>query len=644
MNVFLGNMYQGLFLSFLTLLLFLLSAFGLGILINRYILRFEFRSLGTELIVVFALGLNLMALLTLIAGSSGVLNAQNSLVSMGIFAVPGCFLLVRRILQDKLRFIRGNSIFLLILLFVAVFTLGSALCFPYAWDEMSYHIAVPLRWLNAGFPAVFQDNPYSGFPLLPQFMFYLGIHNGGILFPRLLSWFLYILLLVAVYLYFRSLTLNRYHLSLFVTLMFVFNPLVISMMRATYVEVFIMFNMLAALLLIKKEMISAKLIFLCGLLAGSIVAVKLTGVGIAAIIFIFLWAASRKRGSKKKTILFFYFALGGICMALPFYLRSWLLVDNPFYPFLASWFGGTEADILVAKYHYLMGSSHFGLKSVLGFFTVFILIAFDEKSFDGLTLGWGFIVFLVLTVYWWRSLFCAPKKIWLGKVHLPVAIIFYYIFWFMTSQQTRFLQPLLFLILICVFYALAEFKFRTNRNIIMVIIAVCVMNLLFPAVNNHTLGSSKWMAFRHFFLSWKSFNEFPDKSFEFLKYASRDPGYFEAMQALVLKTPVDSKITFLYERRGLYCPRSFVIATPYFQPLYNTPVAPSASEFYHSLLDNNMEYILLGGSNRNPDELGGKYLEGKERIMEQISSLISKGKLRVLWGSGDYFLCQVLAE
>ena len=98
----------------------------------------------------------------------------------------------------------------------------------------------------------------------------------------------------------------------------------------------------------------------------------------------------------------------------------------------------------------------------------------------------------------------------------------------------------------------------------------------------------------------------------------------------------------LYERRGLYCPRPYVIATPYLQAKYNTPIPSSPDEFYNSLRKNKIEYILLGGTNRNPDILGGVYLENKEQLMSQINYLIRNKKINIIWGKGNYFLCRVL--
>ena len=57
---------------------------------------------------------------------------------------------------------------------------------------------------------------------------------------------------------------------------------------------------------------------------------------------------------------------------------------------------------------------------------------------------------------------------------------------------------------------------------------------------------------------------------------------------------------------------------------------------------NNIEYLVIGGSRKNPDELGGKFLQEKEKFIAIVSSLIKQGKLQVVWGRGDFFLCKIL--
>jgi len=254
-------------------------------------------------------------------------------------------------------------------------------------------------------------------------------------------------------------------------------------------------------------------------------------------------------------------------------------------------------------------------------------------------LGWTFIAFIILGIWWLRN---EEKRFWRTKIYLPAAILFYYIFWFMTSQQTRFLQPLLFLVLLAAIHGIRRFEIKKQKNIIIVLLLIWVGCFLYPPVKGYSIGSSNWLAVRHFNIAWRGLRYFPKHTMEFLKHAVRDPGYIESMTALAGKTPPESKVMLLYERRGLYCPRPYVIGTPYLQVKYNTPVASSPDIFYNSLVKDNIQYIILGGSVKNPDELGGEYLKKKEQLMNQITYLVRSKKLSIIWGQGNYFLFHVL--
>ncbi|MDD5727158.1 MAG: hypothetical protein PHV59_01220 [Victivallales bacterium] len=639
MQSFLANIYHGELLSLFVLLLFILAAYGTGSFVNRFGLHVCRRDQLSGIIIDTVLGLNMLALITLIFGVCGWLNPFSVWIILTFPALTGIVFLITTA-KTGLIFLRKNIVFCVLLIIIALFTLGSALCFPYVWDELTYHIALPFRWLNAGTLEVFADSPFSGLPALPQLLFRLGCENGGILFPRLLTWAAYLILLTAIYLYFKP-SGDRFPV-LAMTFMFIANPLVINMMRSTYAETIIMLDLLAALLALRNTGKSWRSIFLCGLFAGGAFGVKLTGLGVAAVIFIFLWHKYRKTFTSKLPVLILFFGLGGIIAALPFYLRPWIMTGNPFYPFLASCFGGTEAELLSSKYHYLAGDAHFGLRTLPGFFTVFLLIAFADKVFDGLILGRVFIYLLLLLLWHVRNLFHEPVNLRRHHIYLPAAILVYYCFWFASSQQTRFLLPLLFLMLLAALREINRYGKKRQGLIIAVLFLVWLSEFFYPPCPGYKIGSHSWLAVRHFELSWRNVKRLPENAEGFLKYAANDPGFIEAMAALAEKTPPGSKVMFLYERRGLYCPRPYVIGTPYWQAGFNTPPPASAGEFHCNLHKNHIQYLLIGGTRKNPDELGGMYLLKKEQIMMQVSTLVKNGKLKIIWGKNDFFLCQVL--
>ena len=54
---------------------------------------------------------------------------------------------------------------------IFLFTLGSAFLLPYGWDEQTYQLALPLRFLQNNSFAPCPDNPYSCYPALTGWFF-----------------------------------------------------------------------------------------------------------------------------------------------------------------------------------------------------------------------------------------------------------------------------------------------------------------------------------------------------------------------------------------------------------------------------------------------------------------------------------------
>ena len=83
----------------------------------------------------------------------------------------GCLFRFRRELFSPLdKHARIPSAVLLVVLPLLLFAI-SAFQYPASWDECVYQLAVPKRWIEDGRILLYRDLPYSGFPLLPQFLY-----------------------------------------------------------------------------------------------------------------------------------------------------------------------------------------------------------------------------------------------------------------------------------------------------------------------------------------------------------------------------------------------------------------------------------------------------------------------------------------
>lgn len=612
-----------------TVILFYIAAYSVGWLFSEKILKINWRHQIPAILVNLIVGMNFLALLVLASGTMKLLSPTVIWISLAILSMPG-IMRSKQLLGYLTAYINRNRFFTVIMCLMGIYAAGSALCLPYCWDELTYHIALPLRWIQTGGVPVFMDNPYSAFPALPHLLFRLTIEVGGIKTPRLICLAAYMIFFFSVYWIIRSYGSRFKVVVCFVV--FVFSPIWVTVMREAYAEPFMLMNLGAAVLVLKGTSVvriekNASVFILCGVLAAAAAAVKLTGLGIAAVIFIL--AATYPVTDLKKRLIYVLIPLcmGAAIFVLPFYLRPFCYTGNPFYPFLAGLFSSETKVLAVSRFHYAMGYSHFGVMDIGGFLLSPVLLCWFEKIFDGIILGWQFLVFCVLTG--WFIIKTLKHGHSLRNCGLIAAIVFFYLFWFFTSQQSRFILPLYFLVMITGAY---EFCRLLHKKVFIVFL------LLFVFCASVSL---EWRQIRHYYIAWKWVFGDPRGFQKYLETGTRDKGFVRAMAEIAEKTPQQAKIMLVFERRGLYMARQYVIATPFYQEQYFTPLPNTSDEIMEVLKKEKIDYILIGASEVNPD-----HLVEYNAIYMQFGGLLARlkasNKLEDVWFDDCYGLYKVI--
>ena len=113
------------------------------------------------------------------------------------------------------------------------------------------------------------------------------------------------------------------------------------------------------------------------------------------------------------------------------------------------------------------------------------------------------------------------------------------------------------------------------------------------------------------------------------------------MAAIAEKTPQQSKIMLIFERRGLYMARQYVIATPFYQEKYFTPLPNNSNEVMEVLQKEKIDYILVGASSVNPDHLE-EYNAVYMQLGELLAHLKVAKKLEDVWFDDCYGLYKVI--
>ena len=170
-----------------------------------------------------------------------------------------------------------------------------------------------------------------------------------------------------------------------------------------------------------------------GMLCGAAAGVKYSGLGVIAIVAVVMLAVAQ--GERARVLL--PFAGGCALIAGAWYLRSWLLTGDPVYPFAAASFIHSQAvRDFGARYadmtrHWCGGGSSLGDLLSLPY-----RLFADPRSFCG---DPG-IALRVAVVFALAAVALVPRARLLAAVGLVLTL-----FWFVTSQQWRFLLPALFI-------------------------------------------------------------------------------------------------------------------------------------------------------------------------------------------------------
>ncbi|OGV40493.1 MAG: hypothetical protein A2X48_02935 [Lentisphaerae bacterium GWF2_49_21] len=569
------------------------------------------------------LGLDIITLLVFISAWSGILQtAIIKPVFYLAFLLSASYLTYKNFILTKNRIDKYSQISapVFLMLLPGLFILGRSLSLPTSWDELTYQLAVPERWINAGRICFFQDNPYSGFPSFASVNFHLMLATGGIAAPRTLVLILWLLSMGTLYILLRP-GLSKWTAGI-LTFSFGIGNAVMMSAGSAYADIFILVHF-SAMLLISRHMIfkapTVRGLIIFGVFAGAAASVKLTGIVLAASLIVLFY--SRKKGVMEMTRRFSICIAAFAFTSFLFYLRPFLETGNPFYPYCQNLFSGNAISIEMSRYHHMIGSVKFGINGLVGFFTSPFLISFESSVFDG-DYGLQFLVILSLAIAT-LILTIKSKTPWLKPFFALVLIL--YAFWFFSSQQARFLMPAVFL----VFY-LSKFSLKT--------IPLPQRNILLGGILILTVISAPYNIFKDCLLSWQ--NVFGTIKNEDYLYSSTGPGYLKAVDIINRKLPENTKLMLIFENRGFYIRRNYVLGTPFVQEKFFTPPdkLSSSADILETLRRNNISHLLIGLSENDPDRIAA-YVDRSANFAKLLGLLIQDGKLKTIWqdeGFGVY--------
>jgi hypothetical protein len=415
-----------------------------------------------------------------------------------------------------------------------------------AFDALLYHLTIPDLWIRDGGLRAY-DFPHYWFPGLVEGVFLWGLGLGSEVVPQQMHLLWAVLLALLLWHWTRTLWGD---LTAWWALMFLISmPSVLLLAAWAYTDMALAFYGLATLYCLWRGVENNHLRWwiVSGIFAGMAMGIKYTSfvIPISGGILITCWKY-RRLGEAINEVA--RFSIVSIITGSAWYLRNWIWMGNPFYPFA---FGGRYWDAFRAAAFAGTGTGiGWDWKAILSLPLTVTLGYQDVNYFDG-NIGPLFLATLPLSLFLVARFRTqpAPKKHALGIILMFCALsTAFWVYGYVVTKnlwQTRLLLPALVPFIVISAVSLVSLRqldtpqFRVSF-IAYGLAAVSIVATLFDetvgVVARNPLAVAAGITTRAAY------------------FEKQQPAYFAALQ-LVARTPDDSKIYSLFEPRSYGSPR-----------------------------------------------------------------------------------------
>ncbi len=393
------------------------ACYQLGGLLLRVIESGEaYLSFLERLIFSIGIGFIVLALCLLGVGSAGLLTRDAAVILLMSFAIlpflfsqKGRLCVIHR--EDKAWFLllAGTVLFLAWI---------QAVSPPIGNDDLAYHLAHSRQFVLAHKISYLPDTRESLWPYQTEMFYTLGLLLHGASLAILFHWFFLAITACAVY----ALGQRLYDVRVgrLAAVVFLFTPAVVAQAGYAYVDLSLAFYVLLSVyaLILAEKIGYLRAALLSGIACGGALSTKYLALGAFAVLLM-LWILYNKNW--KAAALF----LGAsVLVSAVWYLRSWIVLGNPVYPFFYQFFNGNG-------YPSTLGDKVGMGKGPLSFLLLGWNLTMHPASFGGEKIGPLYLLFLPLLAAQRRLL----KK---ESLLLLLFSVFYTAFIFTQSQQARF--------------------------------------------------------------------------------------------------------------------------------------------------------------------------------------------------------------
>lgn len=339
---------------------------------------------------------------------------------------------------SKLDLVAG-TFFLLVL----GLTYGLALTPTVSWDASAYHLTVPRLYVEHGGFRPVEMNVYSNWPMAVDLLFAGALVVQDFVLAKSLELGFGLLLLASFFAAARTFAPGRRAVPWLAAAFVLANDIVAFELRVAYVDLAHAFFLFVTFLLLDRaldaENAESRRIFflLAGLAGGLLAGVKLPGPAFVAMVVVVALPRLVRGGRKVWRTFGLVFLLPVLLLWIPWPLKAFWATGNPVYPALHGVLGGPDWSPALgerfAAWQRSIGMGREPLDYLLLPFRAILSGGRGYEHFDG-RIHPAWLVLLPLAFVAWRR----PEV----RRLLAVAGLGF-LFWGATSQQMRFLIPLL---------------------------------------------------------------------------------------------------------------------------------------------------------------------------------------------------------
>jgi len=349
-----------------------------------------------------------------------------------------------------------------------------------AWDAGTYHLTLPKLFVaHRGFRAV-PMNVYSNWPLNTELLFAGAMVVKDYILATMLHFGFGVLCLYAIHTLCR--VFHRPTSAWLAMALFLTNHVVLWEMTIAYIDLAYAFFFVAAFIfalwVIDNRPNRKAALLLCGTSCGILAGTKLSGimgvVVIAALLALRLpWRDPGGRWAELRSLLV-RFALPVLLLASPWLVKSAWYTGNPVYPFMYEWFGGPDwSPVLseqLAAWQRSIGMGRTVIDYLLLPIRVILMRDVGYARFDGWICRWWILLIPMTLVFGRRT---PLVRRCLGAAGL------YFVLWSVSSQQMRFLIPILPLLAVGAAVAIDDRIEAMRRHHLRKLVASCCLAAAF---------------------------------------------------------------------------------------------------------------------------------------------------------------------